>query len=63
MWMEEYFLPNYFVETDVNGNTLDWRERLFMSDAASFRVGPARIRQLRSKLGESFKTPQPDFIY
>ncbi len=48
-WVQEYFAPNYFVREDVNGNLLHWRQRRYLVDRTSYRVGPARLRQLRSK--------------
>ena len=49
--METYFVPNYFVERDYNENILDWWERVYVADRASYRVGPARIRQVRNPYG------------
>ena len=51
-WLEQYFVPNYFVETDINGVQLNWRERKYLVDQSSYRVGPARLRQLRMPLGK-----------
>ena len=50
--MKESLLTNYFAESDVNGNNIHWRERLFMADRVSYRFGPMRLRQLRVQSGE-----------
>ncbi|XP_046352109.2 polycystic kidney disease protein 1-like 2 [Haliotis rufescens] len=46
-WAQSTFIPRLFPETDIRGSRLPWRKRLFFSDLINFRVGPARIRQLR----------------
>ncbi len=48
-WVGDTFLPNYFALNDLAGNRLHWRDRKFMNDWTSYRIGPARIRQLRTK--------------
>ena len=51
-WLRNVFIPGYFVETDINGNQLPWRERRLLADRAANRIGPARIRQTRRTLGK-----------
>ena len=48
-WLDEIFLPHYFAQKSYTNETLSWRERRFLTDGPSFRVGPTRIRQLRTE--------------
>ena len=52
LWMDQYFLPNYYPVLEYNGKRLHWSVRQFITDSVSFRVGPAMLRQVRSKTGE-----------
>ena len=45
--MNETLMTSAFPWTDMVGNELPWRQRLFTSDGVSFRVGPVRVRQVR----------------
>ena len=47
MWLEKTFVPAYFSESDYRGQRYHWLDRQYMVDGGSFRVGAARIRQLR----------------
>ena len=46
-YMNETLMNSAFPWTDISGNELPWRQRLFASDGVSFRVGPVRVRQVR----------------
>ena len=46
-WLDTYFLPNYFVLNDYNGLILPYNDRKFLGDLASYRLGPASLRQIR----------------
>ena len=35
-----------------NKKSLSWRHRRYMTDGVSYRIGPARIRQLRVEPGQ-----------
>ncbi|XP_050401879.2 polycystin-2 isoform X2 [Patella vulgata] len=54
-WTKYNLLPEAFATYNFNGGLLNWREKLFFSDMANFRVGPLRIRQIRTK-----ERPAPD---
>ena len=54
LWMDQYFLPNYYPVLEYNGKRLHWSVRQFVTDGVSFRVGPAMLRQLRSKTGKLY---------
>ena len=51
-WMDEHFLSNYYPVLEYNGKRLHWSVRQFITDSVSFRVGPAMLRQVRSKIGK-----------
>ncbi|KAK7507709.1 hypothetical protein BaRGS_00000674, partial [Batillaria attramentaria] len=46
-WLDKTLLTTLFPWTNLIGQELDWKRRLFASDFVSFRVGPVRVRQLR----------------
>ena len=46
-WIDETMIPEIYNEYDYLGDRLNWRERKFLSDRASYRVGPVRLRQIR----------------
>ena len=46
-WVDETVLPNVYREYDYLGNRANWRDRKFLHDNTSYRVGPTRLRQLR----------------
>ena len=50
-WLNITFLPTYFAFHDYDGNILHWRQRRFLEELANYRLGPARLRQLRVKPG------------
>jgi len=53
-WMNQTVLPTMFPQVDYTGVNLHWRKRQFIADLAKFRVGPPRLRQLRTTKGRSF---------
>ena len=61
-WMDECFLPNYYPVLEYNGKRLHWSVRQFVTDGVSFRVGPAMLRQLRSKTGKLCPCEMINFI-
>ncbi|XP_055955095.1 polycystic kidney disease protein 1-like 2 [Patella vulgata] len=48
-WVDKTMIPAMFPTGDFRGNALDWRRKLFFDDHVNFRVGPARLRQVRIK--------------
>ncbi|XP_077864172.1 polycystin-1-like protein 2 [Saccoglossus kowalevskii] len=46
-WVEVSLIPGLYAEKNYNGEELHWRHRRFIENRESYRVGPARIRQLR----------------
>ena len=54
-------LPNLYPTRWYNGDKKGWRDRNFLTDGQSFRVGPARLRQIRMKEGEKLTRVGPDF--
>lgn len=50
-WLDEVFLPAQFAQRGYRGWPLPWRRRRYMDDAVSYRIGPARLRQLRMTPG------------
>ena len=50
-WLDRHFIPQYFPENNYKNTSLYWTDKQFVSDLVSFRVGPARIRQIRVKSG------------
>ena len=51
-WMNNVFLPRQFAQTSYKKKPLSWRRRRYMTDGVSYRIGPARIRQLRVEPGQ-----------
>ena len=51
-WIRTTFVDKYFLEEDYAGNPLMWPDRRFLSDRATYRLGPARLRQYRGADGE-----------
>lgn len=48
-WMFDKYLPNMNPRKRYNGEIHTPEERKFMSDAISYRMGPIRLRQIRTK--------------
>ncbi|XP_070581325.1 polycystin-1-like protein 2 [Ptychodera flava] len=46
-WMEESMIPGLYSEKYYNGDEMHWRHKRFIKNRESYRVGPARLRQLR----------------
>ena len=48
IYVDNTLIPNLYVERHPTSNQkLKWKERLYVKDLASFRIGPARLRQIR----------------
>nr|XP_032832806.1 polycystic kidney disease protein 1-like 2 [Petromyzon marinus] len=47
-WMQNGFLPNFYPHAWYNGERMSWRERYYLRDFSTIRVGPGRLRQIRS---------------
>ncbi|XP_052229435.1 polycystin-2-like [Dreissena polymorpha] len=50
-WIKYTMIPNLFPETDINGDALHWYYRTFMTGLNNYRLGPPRLRQLRTHAG------------
>ena len=50
-WIQSTFVDNYFRDVDYLGKALPWREKLYLADTTSYKLGPARLRQLRGSSG------------
>ncbi|XP_052243454.1 polycystic kidney disease protein 1-like 2 [Dreissena polymorpha] len=50
-WIKNTMIPNLFPETDINGDALHWYYRTFMTGLNNYRLGPPRLRQLRTRAG------------
>lgn len=51
-WMDETLFPNYFPLKEFNGvDNLGVLHKQFFADMANARIGPARLRQVRTKYG------------
>ncbi|KAL4220971.1 Single-stranded DNA-binding protein 3 [Mactra antiquata] len=48
-WLNVSVFPSLFPEVDYNGRLLEWTEKDFTTGQNNIRVGPPRLRQLRSK--------------
>ena len=51
MWINETVIPALFPVEDINGNTLHWYYKKFATGYEFLRVGPPRLRQLRTTRG------------
>lgn len=51
-WMEKGAIPAMFFDQAYNGKPTIRRDRAFLSDSPSFRVGAPRLRQLRVVPGD-----------
>ncbi|XP_078679511.1 polycystin-1-like protein 2 [Branchiostoma floridae x Branchiostoma belcheri] len=47
-WLEDDFVSKLYPEQRYNGDQLDWRNSLFISDMPAYRVGPTRLGQFRT---------------
>ena len=66
-WLQGVFIPEFFAvdaangrgNCDYHGDRLGWRDRRFLVDSYNYRVGPARIRQLRvpKRMLTTFRVP------
>ncbi|XP_078495959.1 uncharacterized protein LOC100175984 [Ciona intestinalis] len=46
-FVNQTLLPNLYPNHWYNGDKKSWRDRSFLTDEQSYRVGPARLRQIR----------------
>ena len=53
-WMQYVFVPFYFADETYAGQRLPWKKRAFMDDGSNYRLGAARLRQLRMPTGGKF---------
>ncbi|XP_066301956.1 polycystin-1-like protein 2 [Branchiostoma lanceolatum] len=57
-WLENTFVPAMYPAAWYNGKQLFWQETQYMNTRESFRVGPPRIRVLRSGYGPCQTKPE-----
>ncbi|XP_078682430.1 polycystin-2-like [Branchiostoma floridae x Branchiostoma belcheri] len=50
-WLEDAFARKLYPTQQYNGDALDWRDSVFISDMPAYRVGPVRLRQFRAHTG------------
>ena len=50
-WLRDTAVPNIYFDKDYNDQYNTLRDRMFMSDMVSFRVGAVQLRQLRIQPG------------
>ncbi|XP_045163850.2 polycystin-2-like [Mercenaria mercenaria] len=50
-WLNYTLIPYLFLERDEHGAVANWTERQFTKDYIHYRLGPPRLRQLRTKNG------------
>ncbi|KAH3817985.1 hypothetical protein DPMN_119570 [Dreissena polymorpha] len=51
-WINGVMIPKLFPELDINNDMLHWYYRGFMDGLSHYRLGPPRLRQLRTKSRE-----------
>ncbi|XP_052820335.1 polycystin family receptor for egg jelly-like [Mya arenaria] len=56
-WLNVSVIPNLFPEFDINGSPLPWYEKKFISRYNTMRLGPPRLRQLRTTNAASCSLP------
>ncbi|WAR15299.1 PKD2-like protein, partial [Mya arenaria] len=47
-WLNVSVIPSLFPEFDINGSPLHWYDKKFMAGYNTMRLGPPRLRQLRT---------------
>lgn len=52
-WTQDTLIPGLYASDGYNGKQATWRERRYVADRQSFRVGPPRLRQLRIQPGRN----------
>ena len=52
IWINKTLIPTFYPENDYRGDPLSEVNKKWFGDNSSIRVGPARLRQLRSKRGK-----------
>ena len=62
-WLEHTLLPYAFPENAYNGDQLTPYERGFLADLTNYRIGPVRLRQLRTNQGTISRKPHKDGQY
>ncbi|XP_052760826.1 polycystic kidney disease protein 1-like 2 [Mya arenaria] len=56
-WLNVSVIPSLFPEFDINGSPLHWYDKKFMAGYNTMRLGPPRLRQLRTTNGASCNIP------
>ncbi|XP_045161835.2 polycystic kidney disease protein 1-like 2 [Mercenaria mercenaria] len=51
VWLDTSVIPSLFPEFDMNGAPLHWTVKQFTTGYVNLRLGPPRLRQLRTKKG------------
>ncbi|XP_078684136.1 polycystin-1-like protein 2 [Branchiostoma floridae x Branchiostoma belcheri] len=51
-WLEGAFARQLYPTQQYNGDALDWRDSVFISDMPAYRVGPVRLGQIRAQAGK-----------
>ncbi|XP_019615899.1 PREDICTED: polycystic kidney disease protein 1-like 2 [Branchiostoma belcheri] len=51
-WLEGAFARQLYPTQQYNGDALDWRDSVFISDMPAYRVGPVRLGQIRAQAGQ-----------
>ncbi|XP_019631563.1 PREDICTED: polycystic kidney disease protein 1-like 2 [Branchiostoma belcheri] len=50
-WLEGAFARKLYRTHQYNGDAVDWRDSVFISDMPAYRVGPVRLGQFRARTG------------
>lgn len=50
-WLETIAFPTLFPQKEYNGERLHWRYRQYANGLTNFRVGPPRLRQVKTIQG------------
>ncbi|XP_078682433.1 polycystin-2-like [Branchiostoma floridae x Branchiostoma belcheri] len=51
-WLEGAFARKLYRTHQYNGDAVDWRDSVFISDMPAYRVGPVRLGQFRARTGK-----------
>ncbi|XP_070581467.1 polycystin-1-like protein 2 [Ptychodera flava] len=51
-WLDQDFIPGYFPDVDYRGKLLSTMQQRYADNGVSYRLGPARLRQLRVRSGQ-----------
>ncbi|KAI8510793.1 hypothetical protein Bbelb_117090 [Branchiostoma belcheri] len=50
-WLKGAFARKLYPTHQYNGDALDWKDSIFISDMPAYRVGPVRLGQFRARTG------------